>query len=135
MTKLGPVAPHLLRQALERVAQGDPGEPQDESRATYAGLFEPEWRTIDWTQPARTIHNQVRSWIGFRDSHHGAIGEINGERFTITRTRLLPPSQASDGGVPGTVLSQDAEQMVVQCGDGPLAILAWTPAESGPAGD
>jgi methionyl-tRNA formyltransferase len=133
MARLRQVTPNLLGQALERVARGDPGEPQDESRATYAGIFEPEWRTIDWTRPARTIHNQVRSWIGFRDSPLGAIGEIDGERFVITRTRLLPAT--GNTAAPGSLVKRDGEQMVVQCGDGPLAILAWSLAEPGPQGD
>jgi methionyl-tRNA formyltransferase len=72
-------APELLRQALKRVAHGDPGDPQDESQATEAGLFEDAWRVIDWSQPARTIHNQVRSWVGMRDIPLGALGEIDGE--------------------------------------------------------
>ena len=63
----GPVLRDSSQQALERVARGDPGDPQDESQATEAGLFEDAWRIIDWSQPARTIHNQVRSWIGLRD--------------------------------------------------------------------
>jgi methionyl-tRNA formyltransferase len=135
MAKLRPMAPDLLREALERVARGDPGEPQDESQATYAGLFEEELRVIDWGQPARTIHNQVRSCIAFGGAAIGALGAINGESFVITKTRLLPPDHAPDGGVPGTMMHQDGEQMVVQCGDGPLEVLAWGRDESGLAGE
>ena len=89
MAKLVDHAPGLLRQALERVARGDPGDPQDESQATEAGLFEDAWRIIDWSQPARTIHNQVRSWVGLRDIPPGALGEIDGETLQITKTRLV----------------------------------------------
>lgn len=74
MGKLEPLLPQVLRRALERVARGEPGEPQDEALASYAGFFEPEWRTIDWAAPARTVHNQVRSWIGFRDIPRGRSG-------------------------------------------------------------
>ena len=63
---------------------GSPGRGQ----ATDAGLFEEAWRIIDWSQPARTIHNQVRSWIGLRDIPAGALGEIDGETLQITKTRL-----------------------------------------------
>ena len=128
VAKFGPVLPGLLGQALERVARGDPGEAQDEAEATYAGLFDEEWRTIDWDQPARTIHNQVRSWIGQRDIPLGALGEIDGETLQITKTRLLPvESQPGEPIVAGTVLRRDDERMVVQCGDGAIEILTWSP--------
>jgi methionyl-tRNA formyltransferase len=128
VAKFGPVLPGLLGQALERVARGDPGEAQDEAEATYAGLFDEEWRTIDWDQPARTIHNQVRSWIGQRDIPLGALGQIDGETLQITKTRLLPvESQPGEPIVAGTVLRRDDERMVVQCGDGAIEILTWSP--------
>jgi methionyl-tRNA formyltransferase len=128
VAKFGPVLLGLLGQALERVARGDPGEAQDEAEATYAGLFDEEWRTIDWDQPARTIHNQVRSWIGQRDIPLGALGQIDGETLQITKTRLLPvESQPGEPIVAGTVLRRDDERMVVQCGDGAIEILKWSP--------
>src|SRR5918997_3438582 len=109
-------APGLLRQALERVARGEPGDAQDESQATEAGLFEDTWRIIDWSQPARTIHNQVRSWIGLRDIPLGALGEIDGETLQITRTRLVADAANQEPAPPGTVVRRDDESLVVQSG-------------------
>jgi methionyl-tRNA formyltransferase len=127
--KLGPLIPQLLGAALERVARGEPGEEQDETRATYAGLFEDEWRTIDWSRPARTIHNQVRSWVGFRDIPAGAMGQVGSDTLLIIRTRLVPDhAPATPVAAPGTLLSPHGETMLVQCGDGPLEIVAWSPA-------
>ncbi len=126
--KFGPVLPVLLRQALERVARGDPGEPQVEDEASYAGLFEVEWRTIDWTCSARTIHNQVRSWTGLLNTPKGALGEVNGALLQITRTQLLPSGATGEAPAPGTVLRRDEDAMVVQCGDGPIALVAWSNA-------
>lgn len=129
MAKLVDRAPGLLRRALERVAQGEEGDPQDESQATEAGLFEDAWRIIDWNQSARAIHNQVRSWVGFRDIPAGALGDIDGETVQITKTRLAPTGPAKQKPVqPGTVVRRDDESLVVQCGDGPIAILSWSPA-------
>jgi methionyl-tRNA formyltransferase len=104
--KLRAQAPALLRQTLARVAPGDPGEPQDPSQATDAGLFEEAWRSIDWSQPARTVHNQVRSWIGLRGLPPGALGQIDGQTLRITKTRLLPtaaeqPAPPRRGGAAG----------------------------------
>jgi methionyl-tRNA formyltransferase len=122
--------PGLLRQALERIARGDPGDPQDESQATEAGLFEDAWRAIDWSQPARAIHNQVRSWVGLRDIPAGALGQLDGQTVQITRTRLLPSQTTTtnpEAAPPGTVLRRDGERLIVQAGDGPLEIAAWAP--------
>lgn len=128
MAQLVDYAPGLLRQALERVARGDPGDPQDESQATEAGLFEDTWRVIDWNQPARTIHNQVRSWVGMRDIPLGALGEIDGETLQITKTRLTPDGHTEhEPAPPGTVVQRDGDRLVVQCGDGPIDVLAWSP--------
>jgi methionyl-tRNA formyltransferase len=121
--------PTLLHQALDRVARGEDGDPQDESQATEAGLFEDAWRVIDWSQPARTVHNQVRSWIGFRDIPAGALGEIDGETLQITKTRLVASESMEQGPAPpGTVLRRDGERLVVQCGDGPIEVVRWSPA-------
>ena len=128
--KFGPLLPGLLTRALERVARGDPGEPQDETQASEAGLFEEEWRTIDWGRPARTVHNQVRSWTGFQGAPKGALGEVDGELLQVTKTRLLP-GEATGDRPPGTVLCRDGERLVVQCGDGPLELVAWSRAGSG----
>jgi methionyl-tRNA formyltransferase len=127
MAKIVDQAPALLRQALERVARGDPGDAQPESQATEAGLFEDGWRIIDWSQPARTIHNQVRSWVGLRDIPLGALAEIDGETLQITRTRLTPDTPTTrEPAPPGTVVHRDGERLIVQCGDGPIEILAWS---------
>ncbi len=122
-------APGLLRQALARIARGEEGEPQDEAQATEAGLFEEAWRLIAWDQPARTVHNQVRSWIGLRDIPPGALAEIDGQLVQITKTRLLASSSGQpESPVPGTVVERDGAHLVVQCGDGPIEVLAWSPA-------
>jgi len=115
--------------AIDRIAAGDPGTPQSEAEVTHAGgAFEPEWRLIDWSQPARAIHVQVRSWHGFRDVPRGAFGDINGRRALITRTRLT--EQPSHGAAPGTILQQFANgSLLIQCGDGPLELLALEHAE------
>jgi methionyl-tRNA formyltransferase len=127
VAKFSPLLPGFLGQALERVARGDPGEAQDEAQATYAGLFDGEWRVIDWGQPARTIHNQVRSWIGVRDIPLGALGEIDGETLQIVKTRLVPDEpMTQEPAPPGTLLRRDDERLVVQCGDGAIEILRWS---------
>ncbi|MBW3633556.1 MAG: methionyl-tRNA formyltransferase [Chloroflexi bacterium] len=128
------LAPGLVRQALERIARGEPGEPQDEAQASYAGLFEDAWRRIDWSRPAREIHNQVRSWSLFGDGTDWAEGDIDGAVLQIGTTRLLSPEETLTA-VPGTVLQREGNGLVVQCGDGPIEIVAWNPVAAGPETD
>jgi len=120
--------PVLLTEALARIAAGDPGTPQREEDAYVApGRFEEAWRWIDWSQPARAIHIQVRSWVGTRDQPRGALGRLDGTLIRVTKAALLPAT--GDAAAPGTILRRDGETLIVQCGDGPLQLLRWQPEE------
>lgn len=111
----------MMPEALDLIAAGAPLTPQSEEDAIDAVPFEDAWRSIDWNQPARSIHNQVRSWLGA-----GAIGLIDGVPTRVMKTRLVHgehPHAAS----PGTVISRDHATITVQCGDGPLIVLRSQP--------
>ena len=67
-----------------------PGDPQDEAQASYAGVFEPEYVEVDWSRPAREVHNQTRAWklsppVGGR---RGPLTELDGRRVRLVRTSL-----------------------------------------------
>ncbi|HET7034743.1 MAG TPA: formyltransferase family protein [Thermomicrobiaceae bacterium] len=120
------VANEGILEALERVAAGDPGTPQDETQVTHAGgAFEPEWREIDWGRTAREIFVQVRSWYGARDVPLGAFGEIEGRRMLITKTKLVDESPS--GLAPGSVIRTDPDGILIQCADRPLLVVAAEP--------
>jgi methionyl-tRNA formyltransferase len=121
--KIGPLAFSLFPVAIGRVLRGDPGDPQPEGGASYAPLFEDEWRWIDWRQPAGLIHRQVRSWIGAADIVAGAVADVDGTPMRILQTRRVT-GNGSDAA-PGTVLRRDEAggSFVIQCGDGPLEVL------------
>jgi methionyl-tRNA formyltransferase len=126
LPRLVATIPELLARTFARVEAGDPGEPQDESRAGHAALFTDDWREIDWGQPARTVHNQVRSWVGARGTPRGAFGVLDGRRVLVTKTRL--GTDAATAPAPGATLHRDDGTRLVGCGDGPLEILAWASA-------
>ena len=111
--------------ALDRIREGDPGRPQDETCASYAPFFELWQREIDWNRPARDIHNQVRSWPGGRDLPAGALGSLNGQRYVFDRTRLIE-GLATSNPLPGTVLEWSEDCIIVQCADGPIQIVSWS---------
>src|SRR5580693_8665025 len=52
--------PGLLADALDRLADGDPGTPQDERKATYAGFPPADWHEVTWRDTRFRTHNQVR---------------------------------------------------------------------------
>jgi methionyl-tRNA formyltransferase len=122
------LVPGLVSETLARVIERDPGEPQDEARAGYAPIFEDAWREIDWSQPARSIHNQVRSWTGSRGMASGVFGAIDGTRTLIVKTHLIAGDSSKDVP-PGTVIDRSEDRLTIQCGDGPLEILKWEAAD------
>ncbi|MFJ3058378.1 formyltransferase [Herbaspirillum sp. NPDC087042] len=66
-----------------------PNMPNDLSKGSYYGGRKPEDGRIDWRRTAREVHNLVRA---VAPPYPGAFEEIAGDKITVTRTRLVPPS-------------------------------------------
>jgi methionyl-tRNA formyltransferase len=107
----------LLPKALARIEAGDRGDPQAEKSASYASRFEDEYAEIDWTRPARDVHNQVRCW--FLPTVSGIMGPLttlDGKRVRVLETKLVDTAAS---GAPGTVLERGADgSVLVACGNG-----------------
>ena len=116
---------------LARIAAGDPGEPQNERLASYYGRIEDwdSWRQVDWALPARDVHNIVRSCSSPFQTAHGALAVLENVTITILRTTLVEHAAPQRHATPGTILSRDGAGLLVQCGDGPLRIVACEPHE------
>ena len=122
-TTIDEMGPKLIQASLglqpkvfERLEAGDPGDPQATEGATWAGHFEEDYASVDWSQPARKIHDQVRAWhLTFGMGRVvGPIAELDGERVKLLRTSLTEPG---DGA------------RAVDCGEGRLWIVESEPAE------
>ncbi len=75
----------LLVEAVAAIAEGRASEtPQDESEATYAHKIEKTDGIIDWSRPARDIHNQIR---GLHPWPH-AYSDLQGERTILLRSEV-----------------------------------------------
>ena len=86
----------LLPRVFERLAAGDPGEPQATEGASWAGYFEEDYATVAWSQTAREIHNQVRAWnFAFGMPVDGPFAELDGKRVKLKRTSLTDPGDGS----------------------------------------
>jgi methionyl-tRNA formyltransferase len=111
--RLRPVLHDQLAAALDMVTREVPGVPQDDALASSAGFIEPEFSLIDWTRPAREIHNQVRMFA-FMGRDHAPVAIVDGQRVRVFRTRL----EAADG-------------IRVECGDAPIWVEESTPIIDG----
>ena len=115
-----------LTEAVDRILEGFPGVPQDESEATYTpGRFEPEWREVRWDKPLREVFFQVRSWSGLRGVPLGAFAEVDGERVLIKKAKPLYDQIDLRSDPRGAVIERNDTEMMVQCSDGPLKITGW----------
>ena len=75
----------MLPRVFERLEAGDPGDPQGEEGASWAGPFEAGYAAVDWSQSAREIHNQVRAWrhmFGAAEVE-GPIAKLDGGRVKV----------------------------------------------------
>lgn len=116
----------LLPEALARVESGDRGDPQSDEDATYAALYEDDYAEIDWTRPAREIHNQVRSWfLPTVSGITGPLTTLDGERVRVLATKLV---DGDAHGEPGMILERGSDGLLVACGDGPIRVLGIEPA-------
>jgi len=59
--------------------------PQPEDGATYADKIRPEDRQLDWSRPAKELHDRIRALA----PHIGARGEVEGRPMIVWRSRLV----------------------------------------------
>lgn len=106
--KIADAVGHILPGVLERVERGEAGEPQDESRATYCGEFEPEFAWIDRTRSRAEIARQVRAWRfqPMSVEPRGALTELESGTVRVLRVSAEP-----------------GEGAALECGDGTLRIV------------
>jgi methionyl-tRNA formyltransferase len=109
---LARVGADLLIGVIDRLAAGTAGEtPQDAARSTHASKVTKAEGTIDWSQPARVIHNQVR---GLQPWPLAAT-RLGAERLVIRRTAV---ADGQTDHPPGTILEARGDSLIVACGSG-----------------
>lgn len=109
--KFPTLSAELLATVFERLAAGDPGDPQE--RGEYQSGFEEEYRHVDPAATAAEVHRQVRAWSFVPPiAGRGPVVERDGGAIRIVRSSL----SEVDG----------AERL--ECADAPLWILESEPA-------
>ena len=103
----------LLGDTLDALQAGTlTATPQNEDQATLAPLLSKELSVIDWTRPAREIHDLLRGL----DPWPCAVATLEGKRLKLLASRVT-----SAKGAPGEAREQGGE-LLVCCGDEALTL-------------
>jgi methionyl-tRNA formyltransferase len=115
---LGALAAEVVRQDLPRAVAGElTTKPQDHASATMAPMLEKVDGRIDWTKPAREVHDHARGMT----SWPGAFTTASGKTLKVLATRVGDREGAK--GAPGTIVGANAEAFTVACGAGSVEVL------------
>jgi methionyl-tRNA formyltransferase len=114
--RLAPLGADLMARALAELAQGALSfTPQAEDGVTYARKITNQEARIDWTQPARNVHDHIRGLSPEPAAFFAADLGKGHERIKVLRTAL-----ASGSGRAGTLLD---ERGAVACGEGAVRLV------------
>ena len=106
-------AENIISRSLPALIAGNARRiPQDLSQGEYCRRRRPEDGRIDWSQGAREIHNLVRA---VAPPFPGAFANFGGEKWLVTRTRVLPQRV---GAANGRMLRAEEGRCVITCHDG-----------------
>ncbi len=114
LDRLAVLGAELLSQTLTRVSLGQAAAvPQDESQITFAPMLDKSMCPIDWTKPARQVHDKVRGLHPWPV----ATMELEGQLFKVHETRIVPGS-----GKPGEIQGLTKTGLTIACGEGAVEI-------------
>ena len=120
--KLSAAGKDLLKATLPSIIDGtNERRAQDEEKVTYARNISRDQERIDWTQSAQAIYNQVRGLHPWPV----AFTTYNEQNMKIWQTE---PADSAKSGKPGEVLELSGDAILVQTGEGVLAIKELQPA-------
>lgn len=115
--RLAELGGELVVEAVEALADGTAARtPQDNAQATLAPMLTRELSPIDFSQPARAIHDQVRGLYPWP----AATMELDGVRCKVLRTAV---TGEATGKTPGTIVQADKKGLKIACGDGKVLEL------------
>jgi methionyl-tRNA formyltransferase len=123
--RLAPLGAALMVRALAALAAGRlECTPQPSDGVTYAAKLTNAETRIDWSRPAKAVHDHVRGLSSFP----GAFCEIERggkpERLKVLRTAV-----AEGSGAPGTALD---DALTIACGEGAVRLVTVQRAGKGP---
>jgi methionyl-tRNA formyltransferase len=116
--RLAALGAELVTRELPRLLAGELAPaPQDHARASIAPLLKKEDGAVDWSLPARAVHDRVRGLSPWPS----AYTQLDGARIKLHRTRVCDEQRAH--AEPGAVLRASRDLIEVACGTGSLQLL------------
>ena len=107
----------LLSETIKAIEDGiAPRIPQNNDEATYASMLSKELSEIDFTKPAKEVHNKVRGLSPWPS----AQTKLFSKRLKVIETRVCDKK-----GEPGKVIATNP--LTVACGEGAVEILTLQP--------
>ena len=114
LDRLAVLGAELLSRTLTKFQNGTAvGTPQDESQVSFAPMLDKSMCPIDWSKPARKVHDHVRGLHPWPV----ATAQLAGTNFKIHATRVV-----EGAGAPGQLLALTKTGLVVACGEGAVEI-------------
>jgi methionyl-tRNA formyltransferase len=119
--RLNAIQAEILPRAVTRRLEGDLGDPQDESDATYCCTRLPDDGELDWSASTRDIDALVRA-VGF--PYPEAFTFLELDRLSIMEAEPSPDGRVFMGRIPGRVVGWSTTEgwSDVLTGDGVLRV-------------
>ena len=109
------VGADLMARALSAISRGSLAfRPQAEAGVTYAAKIDKAEARLDFSKPAREVHNLARGLSPFPGAWFEADLGRGPERVKVLRTRL-----AEGAGAPGILIGEG----VIACGEGAIELV------------
>jgi methionyl-tRNA formyltransferase len=122
--QLSRIGADLMARALAALSRGSLSfTPQREEGVVYAHKIDKGEARIDWSKPARDVHNHLRGLSPFPGAWFEADFGHGPERVKALRSRVVEGS-----GEPGALLD---DKLTVACGDGSVRLMELQRAGKG----
>lgn len=116
LDRLADLGADLLSETLKDIREGTArATPQDPALATFAPMLDKSMCPLDFTMPARQVHNRVRGLHPWPV----ATMELDGTLFKVHATRVVEGT-----GAPGEILGLTKTGLRVACGEGAVEITS-----------
>ena len=123
-TRLAELGAEALSEAIGQIENGTVTRtPQDHAAHTYAPMLDKSLSPLDFTRPARQLHDQVRGLVPWPS----ASMVLAGKPVKIHRTAV---GEATDAPV-GAVVTADKTGLSIACGDGKCLRILELQGEGG----
>ncbi len=124
--RLAQMGAELLVDVVARIKAGTATRtPQDEKKVTFAPMLSRELSPLDWSRPARCLHNQVRGLVPWPATTTDIIGQ---QPVKVFQTELTGEITTAE---PATILAAGKNGIDVACGDGYVLRIKQLQAQGG----